>query len=73
MDSYIHNHNANDDNRSAQYNDLMPLASLREALIQISNQYLSTSIVKRAIRQCGEIDTGLEEITINEFRSVYYA
>lgn len=54
-------------------NELLPISSLQDAFIQMFNRFISQELIDQASYDCGEVDPGLEEITMNEFRAIYFS
>ena len=52
---------------------MMPLSSLQEALVRLTNTFVSTETIDKAIRESGEVEWSMEEITLHEFRGIFKA
>lgn len=44
---------------------------LQEAFIRMFNRFVSQELIDDAISSTNEVEPGLEELTINEFRAIY--
>lgn len=53
--------------------ELLPVSYLQDAFIQMFNRFISPELIEQASYDCGEVDPGLEELTMNEFRAVYFS
>lgn len=53
--------------------DLLPTSCLQDAFIQMFNRFVSSELIEQASYDCGEVDPGLEELTFNEFRAIYFS
>jgi hypothetical protein len=51
--------------------DMIPISALQTAFIRLFNIYIDSELIDQAAFDSGEVDPGLEELTLNEFRSVY--
>ncbi len=51
--------------------DVMPVHCLQEVFIRVFNRFISQEDIDTIISHTEEIEPGLEELTLNEFRGVY--
>ena len=51
--------------------EVLAVNCLQEAFIRMYNRFVSQELIDEAISSTSEIEPGLEELTLNEFRAVY--
>lgn len=51
--------------------DVMPVNCLQEVFIRVFNRFISQEDIDQALSHTEEIEPGLEELTLNEFRAIY--
>lgn len=51
--------------------DVMPVSCLQEVFIRVFNRFISQENIDGALSHTEEVEPGLEELTLNEFRAIY--
>ena len=60
-----------DDNNSNNSTPLLPMKNLQQALIQLLNRHIPSTLIEDALKDCGGFDSSIEELTLPEFRGIY--